>query len=50
MIEKYLKMQKTYYDNHASLWSLDNKDPVVGSYDITILVVWSIEKWRKLEE
>jgi ubiquinone/menaquinone biosynthesis C-methylase UbiE len=42
MIEKYLKMQKTYYDNHASLWSLDNKDPVVGSYD-------SHDKWPHWE-
>ena len=29
----YLDMQNSYYDGYASLWSLDFRDPVVGSYD-----------------
>jgi len=29
----YLKMQNKYYDEYASQWSLDFRDPVVGSYD-----------------
>jgi len=29
----YLDMQNSYYDEYASLWSLDFRDPVVGSYD-----------------
>jgi len=29
----YLKMQKDQYEHEASRWSLDNRDPVVGSYD-----------------
>jgi SAM-dependent methyltransferase len=29
----YLKMQLDFYDNEAKLWSLDNKNPVVGGYD-----------------
>lgn len=30
--ENYLEMQRLYYENEASGWSLKNKDPVVGSY------------------
>jgi SAM-dependent methyltransferase len=30
----YLKMQLDFYNNEASLWSLENKNPVVGGYDI----------------
>ncbi|KKM93193.1 hypothetical protein LCGC14_1210880 [marine sediment metagenome] len=30
--DKYLEMQKNYYDKDASKWSLDNKNPVVGNY------------------
>lgn len=30
--EKYLNMQKSFYDAEAAKWSLKNKDPVVGSY------------------
>jgi ubiquinone/menaquinone biosynthesis C-methylase UbiE len=29
----YLAMQNSYYDEYASQWSLDFRDPVVGSYD-----------------
>jgi len=29
----YLDMQNSYYDEYASKWSLDSRDPVVGSYD-----------------
>jgi len=29
----YLAMQNSYYDEYASKWSLDFRDPVVGSYD-----------------
>jgi ubiquinone/menaquinone biosynthesis C-methylase UbiE len=29
----YLKMQNDYYDEYAAKWSLDFRDPVVGSYD-----------------
>lgn len=29
---KYLKMQKGYYNNDAAKWNLTNKDPVVGAY------------------
>lgn len=32
MKEKYLQMQKNYYDADAARWSLENKNPVVGSY------------------
>lgn len=28
----YLSMQKNFYDNEATTWSLSNKNPVVGSY------------------
>ena len=31
--EDYLGMQNSYYDEYASKWSLDFRDPVVGSYD-----------------
>lgn len=30
---KYTKMQQNQYDNDASNWSIDNRDPVVGSFD-----------------
>lgn len=30
--EKYLNMQRSYYDKDATAWSLKNKNPVVGSY------------------
>ena len=30
---KYTKMQQSEYDKFASEWSLENKDPVVGSFD-----------------
>lgn len=29
----YLNMQNSYYDEYAAKWSLDFRDPVVGSYD-----------------
>jgi ubiquinone/menaquinone biosynthesis C-methylase UbiE len=29
----YLNMQNKYYDQYAAIWSLQSKDPVVGSYD-----------------
>lgn len=29
----YLEMQKNYYNREASNWSLQSRDPVVGSYD-----------------
>ena len=32
-IQKYLGMQKAFYEREAGKWSLDNRDPVVGSYD-----------------
>ena len=32
-IENYLNMQKTQYEIEAFNWSLENKNPVVGSYD-----------------
>lgn len=32
-IEKYLDMQKKIYEKDASRWSLNNRNPVVGSYD-----------------
>lgn len=32
-IEQYLSMQKSHYDKEANTWSLENKNPVVGSYD-----------------
>jgi ubiquinone/menaquinone biosynthesis C-methylase UbiE len=31
--QKYLDMQKTYYDEFGKKWSLEEKDPVVGSYE-----------------
>jgi SAM-dependent methyltransferase len=30
--EKYLNMQKSFYDQEASKWSLTNRDPVVCAY------------------
>lgn len=33
MSNKYTKMQQAQYDFDASHWSLDNRDPVVGSFD-----------------
>jgi SAM-dependent methyltransferase len=30
--QKYLEMQKGYYDKEASKWTLNNKNPVVGWY------------------
>ncbi len=30
---KYTKMQKDHYDKEASDWSLENRNPVVGSFD-----------------
>ncbi|MFA5490699.1 MAG: class I SAM-dependent methyltransferase [Candidimonas sp.] len=32
-LQKYLSMQKKFYDEAASKWSLNNKNPVVGSYN-----------------
>lgn len=32
--DKYAKMQKDLYEHEATKWSLDNKDPVVGSFDL----------------
>lgn len=34
MKEKYLDMQRNFYNSDAKKWSLNNKDPVVGSYDL----------------
>lgn len=31
--QTYLDMQKQFYNNEAQGWSLENKNPVVGSYD-----------------
>ena len=31
--QDYLNMQNKYYDQYAAIWSLQFKDPVVGSYD-----------------
>lgn len=31
--DDYLNMQHSYYDEYASQWSLNFRDPVVGSYD-----------------
>jgi ubiquinone/menaquinone biosynthesis C-methylase UbiE len=31
--QQYLDMQKSVYEGLASQWALDNRDPVVGSYD-----------------
>jgi ubiquinone/menaquinone biosynthesis C-methylase UbiE len=31
--QEYLNMQNKYYDQYAAIWSLEFKDPVVGSYD-----------------
>lgn len=30
---KYTKMQQNQYDQDASQWSVDNRDPVVGTFD-----------------
>jgi len=32
-LQNYLSMQKKFYEEDASRWHLDNRDPVVGSYD-----------------
>lgn len=31
--DKYAQMQKDLYESEASKWSLDNRDPVVGSFN-----------------
>jgi SAM-dependent methyltransferase len=31
--QDYLNMQNKYYDQYAAIWSLEFKDPVVGSYN-----------------
>ncbi len=31
-VYEFLNMQRNYYDNEASRWALDNKDPVVGNW------------------
>jgi hypothetical protein len=31
-VNQYIKMQKTQYERDALLWTLDDKDQVVGSY------------------
>jgi ubiquinone/menaquinone biosynthesis C-methylase UbiE len=33
-MNKYSKMQNDQYDNDAKNWSITNKDPVVGSFDL----------------
>lgn len=35
MIDKndYLEMQRRFYEQEAAKWNLENRDPVVGSYD-----------------
>jgi hypothetical protein len=33
-LNKYLNMQKTHYEKDAANWSLENRDPVVGTYDL----------------
>lgn len=32
-MNKYTKMQQSQYDQDASNWSVDNRDPVVGTFD-----------------
>lgn len=32
-LNKYTKMQQSHYDQQASMWSVTNKDPVVGVFD-----------------
>jgi SAM-dependent methyltransferase len=32
-LESYLNMQKNFYEQDASTWTLDNRNPVVGCYD-----------------
>ena len=31
---KYTQMQESHYDSDASKWSLQFRDPVVGSFDL----------------
>jgi SAM-dependent methyltransferase len=33
MLNKYTLMQQQQYDSDAANWSIDNRDPVVGSFD-----------------
>lgn len=33
-MNKFLQMQKRVYNHDASMWSLQNRDPVVGTYDL----------------
>ena len=33
MNNKYTDMQKSHYEEEASKWSLDNRNPVVGGFD-----------------
>lgn len=33
-MNKYTKMQKDQYDKEANNWSIDKRDPVVGSFDL----------------
>jgi len=32
-VQKYLNMQENYYDNAASNWNINHRNPVVGSFD-----------------
>lgn len=31
--QEYARMQRNYYEGQADIWSLENKNPVVGSFD-----------------
>ena len=33
-LDQYLKMQRDQYEQDAGNWSLENRDPVVGTYDL----------------
>jgi len=33
-MNKYTDMQKNQYEDDASRWSIENRDPVVGGFDL----------------
>ena len=33
-MNKYSERQKSYYEGDATNWSIDNRDPVVGGFDL----------------
>ena len=54
---KYSKMQKEWYENDANAWNIENRDPVVGSFDEhnnwkdyeNLFEKIPLEKWKEMD-